>query len=78
MPEAVFCFLQGDSFSDVIRRAVALGGDTDTLAAMAGGMAEAFYGVPDDLKARALSYLDDGLLKIVQDWQAFRSAYFLS
>lgn len=51
VPEAITAFLEGTDFEDVIRTAVSLGGDCDTLTCIAGGMAEAFYGVPDDLKA---------------------------
>ena len=53
VPQAITAFLEGDSFESVIRLAVSLGGDSDTLAAIAGSMAEAFYGVPDDLKREA-------------------------
>ena len=51
VPEAITAFLEGQSFEDVIRTAVALGGDCDTLTCIAGSMAEAFYGVPEKLKA---------------------------
>ena len=47
MPEAITAFLEGTDFEDVIRTAVSLGGDCDTLTCIAGSMAEAFYGVPD-------------------------------
>ena len=50
VPEAVTAFLEGKSFEDVIRTAVSLGGDCDTLACIAGSMAEAFYGVPAALR----------------------------
>ena len=50
VPEAITAFLEGESFEDVIRTAVSLGGDCDTLTCIAGSMAEAFYGVPDELK----------------------------
>ena len=50
VPEAITAFLEGESFEDVIRTAVSLGGDCDTLAAIAGSMAEGFYGVPEELK----------------------------
>lgn len=50
VPEAVTAFLEGEGFEDVIRTAVSLGGDCDTLTCIAGSMAEAYYGVPDDLK----------------------------
>ena len=50
VPQAITAFLEGESFEDVIRTAVSLGGDCDTLTCIAGGMAEAFYGVPKELK----------------------------
>ena len=50
VPEAITAFLEGESFEDVIRIAVSLGGDCDTLTCIAGSMAEAFYGVPEKLK----------------------------
>ncbi|MBQ4444392.1 MAG: hypothetical protein II896_07045 [Clostridia bacterium] len=46
------------------RIAISVGGDSDTLAAITGGIAEAYYGVPDDLAAQALAYLDDYLLAV--------------
>jgi ADP-ribosylglycohydrolase len=49
VPEAITAFLEGTDFEDVIRTAVSLGGDCDTLTCIAGGMAEAYYGVPEDL-----------------------------
>ena len=50
VPEAITAFLEGNDFEDVIRTAVSLGGDCDTLTCIAGSMAEAFYGVPEDMK----------------------------
>ena len=50
VPEAIISFLEGENFEDVIRTAVSLGGDCDTTAAIAGSIAEAFYGVPEELK----------------------------
>jgi len=49
VPEAFTAFLEGNSFEDCIRTAVSLGGDCDTLAAITGSLAEAFYGIPDTL-----------------------------
>ena len=65
VPEAITAFLEGDSFEDVIRTAVSLGGDCDTLTCIAGSMAEAFYGVPEDLKQKAREYLTPDLLEIL-------------
>ena len=50
VPQAITAFLEGESFEDVIRTAVSLGGDCDTVAAIAGSVAEGFYGVPASLK----------------------------
>lgn len=49
VPEAITAFLEGNDFEDVIRTAVSLGGDCDTLTCIAGGIAEAFYGIPTEL-----------------------------
>ena len=51
VPEALTCALESQSFEDAVRNAVSLGGDADTLAAIAGPIAEAMHGVPDDLVA---------------------------
>ena len=61
VPEAITAFLEGTSFEDALRTAVSLGGDCDTLTAIATGMAEAFYGIPDELKAKCLEYTEDDM-----------------
>ena len=66
VPEAITAFLEGESFEDVIRIAVSLGGDCDTLTAIAGSIAEGFYGVPEELKTECMSRLPDDLKVIVQ------------
>ena len=65
VPEAVTAFLEGDSFEDVIRTAVSLGGDCDTLTCIAGGMAEAFYGVPDELAEECRKRLPEDMLAVL-------------
>ncbi len=50
VPEAITAFLEGNSFEDMIRTAVSLGGDCDTLTCIAGAIAEGYYGVPEELK----------------------------
>lgn len=65
VPEAITAFLEGEDFEDVIRTAVSLGGDCDTLTCIAGSMAEAFYGVPEELKHRCREYLTPDLRKIL-------------
>ena len=59
VPQAIVAFLEAQDFEDAIRNAVSLGGDGDTQAAIAGSIAEAFYGIPEELQERALSYMDD-------------------
>ena len=68
VPEAITAFLEGESFEDVIRTAVSLGGDCDTLAAIAGSMAEGFYGVPEELKLQCRRRLDAPLLDVLQQF----------
>ena len=70
VPAAIRAFLQGDSFEDVVRRAVALGGDSDTIAAMAGSIAAPFYGgVPDDIRNRCEFYLTSDLKSIMESFE---------
>lgn len=54
VPQAIEAFLESDSFEDAIRAAISVGGDSDTLAAITGGIAEAFYGIPETLKKQAI------------------------
>jgi len=69
VPQAIMAFLESVSFEDAIRNAVSIGGDSDTLAAITGGIAEAYYGIPLDLKRKALAYLDHELLDIFTEWE---------
>ena len=57
VPQAIVCFLEAKSFEDAVRNAVSLGGDSDTQAAIAGSLAEPYFGIPARLKARAYNYL---------------------
>ena len=62
VPEAIIAFLESKDFEDAIRNAVSLGGDTDTLGAITGSIAEAFYGIPAVLIAECKSRIDKGLM----------------
>lgn len=68
VPKAFAAFFDGDSFEDVIRNAVSLGGDTDTIAAIAGGLAEAYYDIPIWLISQAKDRLDDNIREIVSEF----------
>ncbi len=73
VPEAIIAFLEADSYEDAVRNAVSLGGDSDTLACITGGIAEAFYGgLPEAIEQEALSRLTPDLFRVVQD---FRRTY---
>ena len=69
VPEAITAFLEGDSFEDVIRAAVSLGGDCDTVAAIAGSIAEGFYGVPEVLKEQCRNRLPANLRKVLRAFE---------
>ncbi len=72
VPEAVTAFLEGKDFEDVIRTAVSLGGDCDTLTCIAGSMAEAFHGVPEDLKQACRDFLTPAMLKVLDRFEKER------
>ena len=59
VPQAVVCALDAASLEDAIRNAVSIGGDSDTIACIAGSIAEALYGVPPAIRNQALSYLPE-------------------
>ena len=71
VPQALVCFLEGEDYEDVIRNCISIGGDSDTIAAIAGGIAEAYFGVPEALSGALGRYLDKRLMKIVTDFQAW-------
>ena len=67
VPEAIIAFLESKDFEDAIRNAVSLGGDTDTLGAITGSIAEAFYGIPAVLLAECRNRIAEGLMTDVLD-----------
>ena len=71
VPEAITAFLEGDSFEDVIRTAVSLGGDCDTLTSIAASIAEAFYGVPPHLKHQCHTCLPKELKTVLEQFNQF-------
>ena len=72
VPEAITAFLEGNDFEDVIRTAVSLGGDCDTLTCIAGSIAEAFYGVPEELKAECRKRLPDDMSEVLLAFRGYR------
>lgn len=69
VPQALEAFFESTGFEDAIRNAVSIGGDSDTIAAITGGIAEAYYGIPADLRVKALSRLDTYQLKILLEFE---------
>jgi ADP-ribosylglycohydrolase len=66
VPKAITAFLESTGYEDAVRRATSLGGDADTLACIAGGIAEAHYGgVPQDIRVRGVALLDERLLEVL-------------
>jgi ADP-ribosylglycohydrolase len=73
VPEAITAFLEGESFEDVVRTAVSLGGDCDTLTCIAGAIAEGFYGVSDALKQQCVKRIDKDLNVILSRFDIKRN-----
>jgi len=63
-------FLESTSFEDAIRNAISIGGDSDTIAAICGGIAEAYYGIPTDIRKHAITFLDQRLLDILNEFES--------
>jgi ADP-ribosylglycohydrolase len=69
VPPAIIAFLESEDYEDAVRKAISLGGDADTLACIAGGIAAAHYGgVPEPIARRALAMLDDPLRRVTLEF----------
>lgn len=71
VPQAIECFLESKDFEDTIRIAISLGGDSDTIACIAGAIASAFYEVSDEMTEDALEFLPKDLRNIYQEFKEF-------
>lgn len=69
VPEAMIAFLDSSDFENAIRLAVSLGGDSDTLACITGGIAEAFYGIPEDIEKQVSDKLPDTFQKVIKEFK---------
>ena len=70
VPQALICFLEADSFEDAIRNAISIGGDSDTIGAIVGGIAEAKFGIPDDIAQMGWGFLPSDMRKVMTDLYA--------
>ena len=69
VPQSIRAFLEADSYEETVRNAISLGGDADTMACIAGGIAQARWGLPDDVRTCALMRLDDHLTSVVERFE---------
>ena len=69
VPQAIVAFLDGNDFEDCIRNAISIGGDSDTIGCITGSIAEAFYGIPNHLRRRAVSYLPAEMRHTVAEFE---------
>jgi ADP-ribosylglycohydrolase len=71
VPYAFLAFFEAADYEETVRLAVSLGGDSDTLACIAGGVAGAFYGVPEEIRREALEFLDDPLREVIRRFEEY-------
>lgn len=69
VPESIICFLEAEDYEDTIRNCISLGGDADTMAAIAGGIASAYWEVPNEIRYKAIQSLDDQLLEVLIEFE---------
>lgn len=69
VPQAIVSFLESMDFESAVRLAVSIGGDSDTIAAITGSIAEAYYGIPQPIKEKAWSYLNDDMRRVITQFQ---------
>ena len=72
VPQAIKAFIEGNDFESVVRNAISIGGDSDTIAAMAASIAEAYYGIPKDFVSKTDKYLSFDLKKILIEFDDVR------
>ena len=72
VPQAMEAFLEAESFEDAVRNAISIGGDSDTIACMAGAVAAAFFGIPKDIREAAQPFLEGEVKRV---YQAFIQRY---
>lgn len=68
VPQAISCFLEATGFEETIRLAVSIGGDSDTIAAIAGSIAESLYPIPEEIKVKAINRLPEDMKTIVEQF----------
>ena len=68
VPQAIFCFLNSDSFEDCLRKSISIGGDSDTIACVACSIAESYYDIPSNIKEQVIPYIPNQMQKVINDF----------
>ena len=71
VPVSIACFLASEDFEDAVRKAIIVGGDSDTIGAITGGLAEAYYKIPNELIKKAYGYLPDDMRIIIKQFNNY-------
>ena len=66
VPEAIIAFLESTDYEDAVRKAISIGGDSDTIACITGGIAEAYYGVPEEIAGQAYTFLPEEFIGVIE------------
>ena len=69
VPQAIICALDATGFEDAVRNAISIGGDSDTIGCITGSIAEALFGVPDEIRQKGMSYLPNEFKKVINDFE---------
>ena len=69
VPQAIICALEAKDFEDAVRNAISIGGDSDTIGCITGSIAEALYGIPNDIRQKGLSYLPNEFKKVIDEFE---------
>ena len=69
VPQALYCFLISTDFEDCLRTTISIGGDCDTTSAMSCAIAEAFYGIPENIKDQIFDYLDIDMVELINKFE---------
>lgn len=70
VPVAVSCFLASTGFEDAVRKSIIVGGDSDTIAAITGALAEAYYGIPEDVREKATAFLPNDITDVLKQFDS--------
>lgn len=76
VPQAITCALEGTDYEDAVRNAISIGGDSDTIACITGGIAEVMFGLPDEIAEASRGYLTDDLIEVVDRFQSTKEETF--